>query len=38
MNIRLLAGVSCAVCLYAIGAWLVQSPEALAQEKKEQAK
>lgn len=38
MNIRLLAGVSCAACACAIGAWLVQSPEALAQEKKAEAK
>ena len=38
MNIRLLASVSCAVCVCAIGAWLVKSPEALAQEKKEEAK
>jgi len=37
MNIRLLAGVWCAVSVCAIGAWLVQSSEALAQEKKAEA-
>jgi hypothetical protein len=38
MNIRLLAGVSCAVCVCAIGAWLVNSSDALAQENKAEAK
>lgn len=35
MNIRTLAGLSCAVGVCAMGVWLSKTPEALAQEKAE---
>lgn len=35
MNVRWMAGISCAVCVCAMVGWLAKPPEALAQEKKE---